>query len=66
MDHLSEVPFFWVMTFLLLSLVGCIIMSVAFSVLTLKVFIYKMLLLFSDGMPIGNQWYIKEHVYVED
>ena len=41
-------------------------MSVTFPILMHKVFVNQMLSSFRDGMPIGNQSYIEEHVSIED
>jgi hypothetical protein len=41
-------------------------MFATFSVLMHKICVYQMLSSFGDGMPIGNQGYIKEHVSIED
>ncbi len=41
-------------------------MSATFLVLTHKVLVNQMLSLFGDGMPIGNQRYVEEHVSIED
>jgi hypothetical protein len=41
-------------------------MSATFLILTHEVLINQMLSSFRDGMPIGNQWYIEEHVPIED
>jgi hypothetical protein len=41
-------------------------MSATFPILMHKVFVYQMLSSCRDGMPIGNQRYVKEHVSIED
>ena len=41
-------------------------MSATFLILTHEVLINQMLSSFGDGMPIGNQGYIEEHVSIED
>ena len=41
-------------------------MSATVLILTHKVLTNQMLSSFGDGMPIGNQWYIEEHVSIED
>ena len=39
-------------------------MSATFSVLMHKVFVYQVLSLFCDGMPIGNQWSMLRNMYL--